>query len=153
MDKQSLKTKQKGVITELQCITYFYELGYPVSIPYGDNSRYDFIVDIDGCLLRIQVKTSRELDDGNVIEFSCRSTRVNSGGAVYRRYTSDEIDYFATYYKNECYLVPVQECAVNKKLRINPAKNNQKSCINLAEDYRADIQIKELLSLRQAFNQ
>ena len=29
-----LDTKQKGNLTELQCITACYELGYNVSIPY-----------------------------------------------------------------------------------------------------------------------
>lgn len=28
-----LETKQKGNLTELQCIAAFYELGYSVSIP------------------------------------------------------------------------------------------------------------------------
>ena len=54
----NLTSKQKGNLTELQCITAFYENGYAVSIPYGENSRYDFIADIYGKLIRIQVKTS-----------------------------------------------------------------------------------------------
>lgn len=43
-----LNPKQKGNLTELKCISAFYELGYQCSIPYGENSRYDFIADIDG---------------------------------------------------------------------------------------------------------
>ena len=30
-----LESKQKGILTELQCITAFNQLGYHVSIPYG----------------------------------------------------------------------------------------------------------------------
>ena len=64
-----LTSKQKGNLTELQCITYLYQLGYKCSIPYGENSRYDFIVDIDGILIRVQVKTSSKKDEeGNQIE-------------------------------------------------------------------------------------
>ena len=40
-----MSTKYLGNLTELQCITRFYELGYPVSIPYGDSEKYDMIVD------------------------------------------------------------------------------------------------------------
>lgn len=42
----NLTPKQKGNLTELKCISAFYELGYQCSIPYGENSRYDFIADI-----------------------------------------------------------------------------------------------------------
>ena len=42
-----MDSKQIGNLTELQCITRFYELGYSVSVPYGDSEKYDFIVDIN----------------------------------------------------------------------------------------------------------
>ena len=98
---EELQSKQKGNLTELQCITAFYELGYSVSIPYGENSRYDLIADIEGKLIKIQVKTS-SIKNGNAeaIEFSCRSSRINSTGTINTRYTKSEIDYFATYWDN-----------------------------------------------------
>lgn len=130
-----LEPKQKGNLTELQCITAFYELGYKVSLPYGENSRYDFIADINGKLIRIQVKTCKPSIDGSAISFPCRSTRVNSNGCYQRQYTSKEIDYFCTYYKNKCYLVPVSECSKEKKLRLSEAKNNQIKGVSYAEDY------------------
>lgn len=141
-----LDTKQKGIVTELQCITYLNQLGYHISIPYGENSRYDFIVDIEGHLKRVQVKTSQEVDDGKTIQFICRTSRVNSKGVVNRRYTSSEIDYFATFYNGKCYLVPVNECSVSKKLRFEPASNNQTNFVNFAKDYEAEVQIGKILS-------
>lgn len=130
-----LEPKQKGNLTELQCITAFYELGYKVSLPYGENSRYDFIADINGKLIRVQVKTCKPSIDGSIISFPCRSTRVNSNGCYQRQYTNKEIDYFCTYYKNKCYLVPVSECSKGKKLRLSGAKNNQIKGVSYAEDY------------------
>lgn len=138
-----LATKQKGIVSELQCITYFYQLGYQVSIPYGENSRYDFIVDVDGHLLKMQCKTSSLKDEG-AIKFSCRSTRVNATENISRRYTKDEIDYFCTFYEGKCYLVPVEECSVAKKLRFIPPKNGQVKGINFAKDYEAEVQIQKL---------
>lgn len=139
-----LSSKQKGNLTELQCITAFYELGYAVSIPYGENSRYDFIADVDGKLLKIQVKTSSVKDDGSVIEFSCRSTRVNSQGPISRTYTKEEIDYFCTYYQNQCYLIPIEECSKSKKLRFEPPKSGQKVGINFASDYELEKQLDKI---------
>lgn len=139
-----LSSKQKGNLTELQCITSFYQLGYNVSIPYGENSRYDFIADINGKLIRVQVKTSSEKDEGKSFEFSCRSTRVNSTGSVSKKYTADEIDYFCTFFKEECYLIPVSECSRSKKIRLEPPANNQKVGINMAEDYKLLSQLNKL---------
>ena len=139
-----LESKQKGNLTELQCITSFYELGYTVSIPYGENSRYDFIADVQGKLLRVQVKTSSIAEDKSYIEFSCRSSRSNASGCYNRSYTSEEIDYFATYYDGHCYLVPVRECSTAKKLRFTPPKNGQVVGINFAKDYELQTQLNKI---------
>lgn len=139
-----LSPKQKGNLTELQCITSFYELGYTVSIPYGENSRYDFIADIHGKLIKVQVKTSSEQDEGKTFEFSCRSTRVNARGSISRQYTADEIDYFCTYFKNQCYLIPISECSRSKKLRLEAPISNQKVGINMAKDYELITQLNKL---------
>ena len=138
-----LNTKQKGKLTELQCITAFIENGFSVSVPYGDDSRYDFIADKDGELFKIQVKTS-SLKKGteNAISFSCRSTHVNCSGVKNTRYTKNEIDYFATYWDNQCYVVPIEECSVEKTLRFAPPKNGQTKGITFAKDYTIEKQFE-----------
>ena len=141
-----LTSKQKGNLTELQCITAFISLGCGVSIPYGDNSKYDFIADIKGQLYKIQVKTSSKIDE-NSIHFSCRSTHVNCAGVKNERYSNDEIDYFATYWDNQCYLIPIQECSVSKTLRFAPPKNGQIKGISFAEQYTLE---KQLLKLEES---
>lgn len=140
-----LTTKQKGNLTELLCVTAFYRLGFNVSIPYGENCRYDFIADISGNLIRVQCKTSRPDGDGS-IKFSCRSVRINSTGNIERWYTREEIDFFCTYYDNECYLIPVEECAGAKTIRISEAKNNQKKGISYAKDYLLETQIERMVN-------
>lgn len=140
-----LESKQKGILTELQCITAFNQLGYHVSIPYGENSRYDFIADIDGILIKVQVKTAspKKGTDG-AISFSCRSTRVNTQGSQSRRYTANEIDYFATFYDNICYLVPIAECSIEKTLRFQSPANGQVKGISFAKDYELSLQIEKI---------
>ena len=140
-----LETKQIGNLTELQCITAFYELGYKVSLPYGENSRYDFIADINGKLIRVQVKTCKSSEDGSVISFPCRSSRVNSKGCYQRQYSRDEIDYFCTYYNHMCYMVPIDECSKEKKLRFSKPKNNQNGRINYAKEYELLSQVQKII--------
>lgn len=138
-----LTTKQKGNLTELQCITAFIEQGCGISIPYGDNSKYDFIADFCGKLYKIQVKTS-SLKDENSIQFSCRSTHVNCKGTKNERYTENDIDFFSTYWNNQCYLIPVKDCSVSKTLRFAPPKNGQIKGITFAKEYELEKQLNKL---------
>lgn len=138
-----LTSKQKGNLTELQCLTAFIAEGCGVSIPYGDNSKYDFIADVNGKLLKIQVKTSSLKDDG-AIKFSCRTTHVNCAGVKNERYGVDEIDFFATYWNNQCYLIPVAECSVEKTLRFVPPKNGQTKGISFANEYELAKQLSKI---------
>ena len=138
-----LTSKQKGNLIELQCLAAFAEQGCGVSIPYGDNSKYDFIADVNGKLLKIQVKTSSLKDDG-AIKFSCRTTHVNCSGVKNERYSAGEIDFFATYWNNQCYLIPMAECSVEKTLRFTPPKSGQLKGINFAEDYLLANQLQKI---------
>ena len=136
-----LSSKEKGNLTELQCLTAFYELGLKASIPYGENSRYDFILDVDGILLRIQVKTCRVTDTG--IKIPCRSTQVNTTKIKSHGYNKEQIDYFATFYNNNCYLIKVEECSVEKTLSFSNKRTNQHSPCFI-DDYLLSKQIEKI---------
>ena len=137
-----LSSKEKGNLTELQCLTAFYELGYKASIPYGENSRYDFILDVDGILLRIQVKTCRVTETG--IKISCQSTRVNASKNLHYGYDKEQIDYFATYYNGNCYLIKVEECSSEKTLSFSDKRTNQFAPCFI-DDYLLENQIDKIL--------
>lgn len=114
-------TKQKGLVTELQCETYFVKLGYTVLTPLGEDSRYDFVIDVDGKFLRIQVKTCKVLDDK--FSFYATSTRVNSKGVIKKFYDKTQIDYFATFCNEVCYLIPVEMCKVMRTFTMDEEKS------------------------------
>ena len=140
-----LTAKQKGNLTELQCLTAFYAEGCHVSLPYGENSRYDMVVDVDGQLIRVQVKTSSlKGEEGEAIMFSCRSSHVNSTGVKNIRYTDKEIDYFATFWNGQCYLIPISECSTEKTLRFVPPKSGQLKGISFASDYSLQKQLEKI---------
>ena len=129
-----MDTNLIGTITELKCKTYFLELGYMVSTPESP-VRYDFILDTGEKLLKIQVKTSKEEEDK--FSFETCSSHITRNGATRRAY-NEEIDYFCTWFKDECYLIPVEECGSRgKSLRLAPTKNGQVKNISFAKDYVA----------------
>ena len=134
-------TKQKGLITELQCQLAFSNLGFTVSQPINEDSRYDFIVDINNNLIRIQCKTCSVLEDETGITFATRSNRSNTKETTHRQYTKNEIDYFYTYYDGNSYLVKVEETSCQKTLRFsNPSNNNN---INWANDFLLEEVLKK----------
>lgn len=101
------------------------KLGFNVLTPYGDNERYDFVIDTGSRFIKVQCKTSHSDDDGASFSFSCRSCNRKDGKVIHRSYTNDEIDYFITMYDYKCYLIPVEECGSGKRLRIRETKNSQ----------------------------
>lgn len=139
-----LNSKQKGILTETQCLAEFSKLGLTVSIPYGDSARYDFILDYNNKLYRIQCKTSNKIDDG-VYMFACRSTTGNTSTIKRRKYDETQIDFFATIVDNECYLIPVQETgSTSKTLRFKPVKTGQVKRVTYAQEYALKTQLGKL---------
>ena len=145
-----VNTKYLGSLTELQCITRFYELGYPVSIPYGDSEKYDFIIDVNGKLYRLQCKHANpHLDAEGKVDYIGIKTVWQSGytrnNPIQRhKYTLEDCDFFVTFWEGKCYIIPVEECSNEKRLRIIPPKNGQIKGINFLKDYSDEEVCKKL---------
>lgn len=72
-----MNTKQVGEISEACIIADCLRFGYSVSKPFGDNQRYDLILDLDDRLYRVQCKTGR-IRNG-AVEFPVCSTKNYNG--------------------------------------------------------------------------
>ena len=132
-----MNTKEIGNLTELQCITGLYELGCDVSIPFGNSQKYDLIIDYKNILYKVQVKHAND-HNGEYFTFKTRWQGHNMSGYTQTKYTKDDIDFFATYYQGNVYLIPVEQCSgAEKTIRIIPPKNGQTKNINFAKDYSA----------------
>ena len=144
-----MDNKHLGNLTELQCITRFYELGYSISIPYGDSEKYDMILDYNGTLYKLQCKHSKifyiddtETEVSHLKMKTCwQSGYTKNSSYKNNRYSKEEIDFFVTHYQGKNYLIPVDECSTEKTLRILPPKNNCPSC-----SYLRDYLDEEVLS-------
>ena len=97
------------------------------------------MVDRDGKLERIQVKHTES--DGAVIVVSCRSASLTNGRARRtKRYTAATIDWLAVYDRttDRCYYISTSELGDGRReirLRVLPARNNQRAGVRLATDY------------------
>lgn len=149
-------TQSIGNITELKCLLKFMELGYECSIPYGNGAKYDFIADVNGKMLRIQCKSSSPVasraknHNDEIVEafsFSTVCATTNTQKTTRHTYDDSQIDYFATCFNEQVYLIPVNECSTSKTLRFLPPSNNNN--YNKAEDY----EIEKIIQPAQDFLQ
>jgi hypothetical protein len=86
--------KRRGEIAEAAFLHKVAAMGFGVAKPWGDSERYDFIVDVRGRLVKVQVKSSHYARRGH--EYT-----VNLHGWARRAYTAKEVDLVVVY------LVPV----------------------------------------------
>lgn len=107
--------------------------GEVVLQPFGDNQRYDLVIDRDGVFVRIQCKTGRLVN--GAVRFSCCS---NAGGNGRRDYRG-QIDFFAVYCpdNDSVYFVPVDDAPLQTAhLRIEDTKlRGPKTNLRWAREY------------------
>lgn len=133
----NLLPKHKGIINEEQCKLYWMERGYSVSTPIGDNSAYDFILDYESNLLRIQCKKPTYHNNG-VLYISMTTSTCNRNIIKNQRYPSNHIDYFAAYYMGVCYMIPFHTQRSDFVIRLEPPRNYSQVGINWAYQYEGD---------------
>lgn len=134
----------KGVLTELQCQRDFIAKGILVSQPITQDSKYDYIVDIDNKLYKIQCKSSSISELGDYIRMKTKSTNIRTMKDTY--YSSEDIDYFYTCYDDKSYLVPVEKAGHGETTLRFFSSNPKNPNIRWASDYEFDkilSQIKE----------
>lgn len=138
----SIHTKRVGDRTEARVLVALVEAFQTVLLPWGENQRYDFVVeDEHGALLRIQAKTGR-LRDGVVRFKTCSSTYHHPANRGSKNHSHDyrgDADHFAVYCEGTggVYLVPVHDVGAREaSLRVAPARNGQSIGIRFARDYQ-----------------
>jgi hypothetical protein len=112
--------------------------GYPVLLPFGENTRYDIVIDTGAKLRRVQCKTGR-LREGAVVFRTCSSYGHHPNPKIIRRDYQGEIDDFAVYCPElrSVYLIPIEDVSTRTTamLRVNPPRNGQYKRIRLAAAY------------------
>ena len=128
----------KGNIAEMAIALEAMKLGLPVYKPLREHERYDLVIEIGSELKKVQCKWGR-IESNGTICVGLVSSRYTPAGRISKKYAAGEVDLLAVHCgaNGRCYLLPeplfVDRGAVH--LRLDPVKNGQRSCINLAADY------------------
>ncbi|MEA2385944.1 MAG: hypothetical protein QOJ22_118 [Thermoleophilaceae bacterium] len=129
----------KGNVAELAVAKRAAELGLAVYGPLIEHGRYDLVIEIAGCLQRVQCKWGGLDEERQVVMVNLASNRCTPQGYVRDVYGEDEIDFVAVYCggNDRCYLLPSALAAGRGSiwLRLGPARNGQRAAINLASDF------------------
>ena len=135
-------TKSVGELSQAIILARLAEVGYVVSIPFGENQRYDLVIeDGDARFYRVQCKTgwlSQGCIDFNTSSNYYHHPRMKEKVDYRRRDYQGQIDFFAVYAPEikKVYLVPVDHVSSTEgRLRLEPPKNNQVKNIRWAQDY------------------
>jgi len=115
-------TKSVGDVSEAMFTAKFLQLGWVVLKPFGDNERYDLVIDRGQGFERVQVKTGNYKN--GVVKFNASTVGKNYKNIDYR----GQCELFAVYCTalHKFYLIRVDEvCTSKPHLRVEPTKSNQ----------------------------
>jgi len=127
-------TKDRGDETEARVIQDLIASGHSVSLPFGDNDKYDLVVDDGSELHRVQCKTTWQNKD-ETIRFNTHSQTTRSGEYHEETY-QDEIDAFMIRYPETetLYWVDIAD-ATSQKMELRFEAEIDHPSINWAADY------------------
>jgi prevent-host-death family protein len=143
-----LDNNAKGNIAEQAIRFEAAKLGVPFLQPVGEHYRWDLALDIGGRIWRVQCKWGSLSKDRAVIRVYLSTSVCTPNGYVRTAYSPDEVDLFAVYCSelDRSFLLPASlGCGRGGIwLRLTPPRNNQKSCVNLADDFAFEGAIAQL---------
>lgn len=112
--------------------------GIPVYKSIGDNSPSDIIIDINGRLLKIQIKTSTYSGKGNssadAIQFPMCTSQEHRGKGKHL-YTKEEVDYFIFYSPLHDDLLIYENKSKDYTIMFRFTKTRQTKNIKYAKDF------------------
>jgi PD-(D/E)XK nuclease superfamily protein len=133
-------TKVIGSTTEAVVLAEFLKAGYRVLLPFGEDHRYDLVIEAGGHFLRVQCKTASPCGNGDrsCVRFHAYSHRFTGGKFSGREAYAGQADLFAAYSPDtqQVYVLPVDEVPeTDVWLRLTPARNGQRTGVRMAEDH------------------
>ncbi|MDQ2050953.1 group I intron-associated PD-(D/E)XK endonuclease [Natronolimnohabitans sp. A-GB9] len=130
-------SKAVGDRTESKALAKLIECGYSVAVPFGDNEKYDLVVDSGDTFYRVQCKTAWSNKEGT-IRFNTHSQTTKDG--VYHEQTyQDAVDAFLVYYpeNGQFYWIETTD-APEQKMELRFESEIDHPAINWAETYEFD---------------
>jgi hypothetical protein len=117
MLKQFTNPKVKGTVGVGKAIAYFTGKGMVVSLPLNDSQPYDLVVEMDGVLQKIQVKTSTS------DQIALRTMGGNQSFHTAKLFNPMSCDYiYGMLNSGECWLIPTSQFTNKTTIKLTDKK-------------------------------
>lgn len=121
-----MNTKEKGDIAVGQAISFFIKNGYEVCLPIGDKRHYDFIVEKNSSLEKVQVKYAGRYTKGRNKNKCIAALRITGGNQSFnysKKYSDKAFDsIFIFTEKEKSYYIPWKLVSCRNSLNIECGK-------------------------------
>ena len=117
-----MNTKTRGDIAVGQAISYFISKEYEVCLPIGDKRDFDFIIEKNGLLEKVQVKFAGLYKDG-ACKVGLRITGGNQSFNYSRKYKDNSFHLLFVYTaRGDRFLLPWKNVKVRNEIAIEHPK-------------------------------
>jgi hypothetical protein len=100
-------------------IAYFCLKGWNVSLPLTDSQEYDLVVDIDGKLNKVQVKTTYAKSPYGIYTVCLKTSGGNKSCQTIKLFDPTKVDYlFILTQDNEKYFIPCSESTPKNTMKL-----------------------------------
>ncbi|ATN93545.1 endonuclease [Pseudoalteromonas phage J2-1_QLiu-2017] len=131
-----MNTKAIGIIVEQTFVLKCVNLGLTVSQPIGDNAPYDFVVELEGKLIKVQCKSMYKVDGAYVLA----THRKTGHRRTVKKAYEDEVDLFFGYnIEDDEYVLLHREDATKTAMQFRPNDFETKTPhrVNYVKDYQS----------------
>ena len=119
MFQNTKNSKQQGDVGLGSAIAYYTSLGYTVSIPLNDSQQYDLLVDEEGDIKRVQVKTSYHKTPEGVYRVCLKTSGGNKSFTTIKPFDSKTVELlFVLAEDGSRYSVPTSEFSATNNLNL-----------------------------------
>jgi hypothetical protein len=131
-----MNSKSKGNLGEIKVASEFIKYGCMVSFPFGDNARYDLIVDDGSSLKKVQVKYANSKSKEKSWRCFCVSSKNHTTNKKLNKY-KDDVDIMAFYIPeiDKCIMFNIDEIGDKSTIyvRENIPLNNQSNVVYISD--------------------
>ena len=142
LEPKRFNHKEMSERSEAIVIGRLVHAGYTMLKPYGENQRYDLVIeDADRKFWRVQCKTGWLSKNQKTLQFNACSNHYAytwQKSSMTRKHYRGDVEYFAVYSPDldKVYLIPIEQAGTNQgTLRLVPTANNQEKKVHWAKDY------------------
>ena len=139
-----MNTSEIGNIGQAAVVNKFIQLGVEVYLPFGEGYTADLIAKWDNKLYKIQIKTTENVLEDSYMDW--RTTHQEGYHGNRKKYSNEEVDYFALYCiesKTLC-LVPFSEIGdvTVFRVRLDSYSGIRKTGMRFESDYKFENYVK-----------